>query len=158
MLRPGGNDKVKKIPDEARLNHIAACLATHHYLEADSLASLLPDTPRFHKAKIYTDVFNGRYENAMQEVAAESPINEVVILLALKANDQAWKKASKLGSSAEEEYLKAVAANRVDEYMAAVSHLENALRLKPELEEIAKIDGDLIDLMEEREEEEENQL
>ena len=81
-------------------------------------------------------------------------VNEVVILLALKANDQAWRKASKLGGSAEEEYLKAVAANRVDEYMAAVSHLENALRLKPELKEIAKIDGDLIDLMEEREEEE----
>lgn len=152
-LQPG--NKIKKIPDEARLNHIAACLASHHYLEADSLASLLPDTPRFHKAKIYTDVFNGRYEGAMQEVAAESPINEVVILLALKANDQAWRKASKLGGSAEEEYLKAVAANRVDEYMAAVSHLENALRLKPELKEIAKIDGDLIDLMEEREEEEE---
>ncbi|MDE5928070.1 MAG: hypothetical protein K2G98_06305 [Duncaniella sp.] len=151
-LQPG--KKIKKIPDEARLNHIAACLASHHYLEADSLASLLPDTPRFHKAKIYTDVFNGRYEGAMQEVAAESPVNEVVILLALKANDQAWRKASKLGDSAEEEYLKAVAANRVDEYMAAVSHLENALRLKPELKEIAKIDGDLIDLMEEREEEE----
>ena len=99
-------------------------------------------------------MFNGRYEGAMQEVAAESPVNEVVILLALKANDQAWRKASKLGGSAEEEYLKAVAANRVDEYMAAVSHLENALRLKPELKEIAKIDGDLIDLMEEREEEE----
>ena len=152
-LDPG--KKIKKIPDEARLNHIAACLASHHYLEADSLASLLPDTPRFHKAKIYADVFNGRYEDAMQEVAAESPINEVVILLALKANDQAWRKAAKLGGSAEEEYLKAVAANRVDEYMAAVSHLENALRLKPELKEIAKIDGDLIDLMEEREEEEE---
>ena len=151
-LQPG--KKIKKIPDEARLNHIAACLASHHYLEADSLASLLPDTPRFHKAKIYTDVFNGRYEGAMQEVAAESPVKEVVILLALKANDQAWRKASKLGGSAEEEYLKAVAANRVDEYMAAVSHLENALRLKPELKEIAKIDGDLIDLMEEREEEE----
>ncbi len=148
-------NKTKKIPDESRLNHIAACLASHHYLEADSLASLLPDTPKFHKAKVYTDVFNGRYEEAMQEVAAESPINEVVILLALKANDQAWRKASKLGGSAEEEYLKAVAANRVDEYMAAVSHLENALRLKPELKEIAKIDGDLIDLMEEREEEEE---
>lgn len=154
FLQPG-NKKLKKTPDEARLNHIAACLATHHYLEADSLASLLPDTPRYHKAKVYTDVFNGRYEGAMQEVAAESPINEVVILLALKANDQAWRKASKLGGSAEEEYLKAVAANRVDEYMAAVSHLENALRLKPELKEIAKIDGDLIDLMEEREEEEE---
>lgn len=152
LIKPG--NKIKKTPDESRLNHLAACLATYHYLEADSLASLLPDTPQFHKAKIYTDVFNGRYEGAMQEVAAESPINEVVILLALKANDQAWRKAAKLGDSAEEEYLKAIAANRVDEYMAAVSHLENALRLKPELKEIAKIDGDLIDLMEEREEEE----
>lgn len=152
LLKPG--NKIKAIPDEARLNHIAACLASHHYLEADSLASLLPDTPRFHKAKVYADVFNGRYENVMQEVAAESPINEVVILLALKANDQAWRKASKLGGTAEEEYLKAIAANRVDEYMAAVSHLENALRLKPELIEIARIDGDLIDLMEEREGEE----
>lgn len=153
LIKPG--NKFKAIPDETRLNHIAACLASHHYQEADSLASLLPDTPRYHKAKVYADVFNGRYENVMQEVAAESPINEVVMLLALKANDQAWRKASKLGDSAEEEYLKAVAANRVDEYMAAVSHLENALRLKPELKEIARIDGDLIDLMEEREEEEE---
>lgn len=156
FLEPG--KRIKKLPEETRLNHIAACLATHHYVEADSLAALLPDTPEYHKAKIYTDVFNGRYEGAMQEVAAESPVNEVVILLALKANDQAWRKASKLGDTAEEEYLKAVAANRVDEYMAAVSHLENALRLKPELKEIAKIDGDLIDLMEEREEDEEGQL
>lgn len=148
FLKPGA----KKIPDEARLNQIAACLAESKYLEADSLASTLPDAPRYHKAKVYVDVFNGRYENALQEVAAESPVNEVVILLALKANDQAWRKAEKLGDTAEEEYLKAVAANRVDEYLAAVEHLDRALELKPELREIARIDGDLIELMQEKEE------
>lgn len=95
---------------------------------------------------------NGRFSEFMQEIAAESPVNEVVLLLALKANEQAWKKAQQLGETPEEEYIKAIAANRVDAYMAAMSHLENALRLKPELKEIAKVDGDLIELFEELEE------
>ncbi len=145
FLVPGA----KKIPDEARLNQIAACLSTYRYHEADSLASTLPDEdPRFHKAKVYTEVFNGRYENVMQEVSAESPINEVVMLLAVKANDQAWRKAQHLGGTASEEYLKAVAANRVDEYTAAINHIENAFRLDPQLREVAKVDGDLVDLLE----------
>lgn len=154
LLKPFMNTDAKKMPDETRLNHIAACLYNHKYLEADSIARDLPDTPQYHKAKIYVDVFNGRYEDALQEVAADSPVNEVVILLALKANDHAWRKAEKLGDTAEEEYLKAVAANRVDEYMAAVEHLDRALELKPELREVARIDGDLIDLMQEKEEQE----
>ena len=33
-----------------------------------------------------------------------------------------------------------------------MAHLDRALELKPELREIAKIDGDLIDLMKEKEE------
>ena len=145
FLVPGA----KKIPDEARLNQIASCLATYRYHEADSLASTLPeDDPRFHKAKVYTDVFNGRYENAIQEVSAESPLNEVIMLLCLKANDQAWRKAQQLGGSANEEYIKAVAANRVDEYMSAINHIENAFRLDPHLREVAKVDGDLIELLE----------
>ena len=84
----------------------------------------------------------------MQEVSAESPINEVVMLLAVKANDQAWRKAQHLGGTASEEYLKAVAANRVDEYTAAINHIENAFRLDPQLREVAKVDGDLVDLLE----------
>lgn len=147
-LKPGA----KNIPPEAVYNQIAACLATHKYEMADSLASTLPDTEAFHKAKLYTNVFNGKYEESIQELANESPMNEVVLLLAIKANDQAWRKAKQLGNSAEEEYVKAIAANRVDEYMSAISHLQNALRLKPELKEIAKVDGDIIELMEEIEE------
>lgn len=130
---------------------MAAYLATQQYLRADSIAEELPDTPEYHKTKLYVDVLNGRFDNAIQEVSEESPVNEVVLLLALKANDRAWTMAQKLGNSPEEEYLKAIAANRVDEYMAAMSHLENALRLKPELRDIAKIDGDIIELLEDLE-------
>lgn len=143
----------KNIPEEARLNQVAACLSAHKYLEADSIISTLPDDDeRFHKARMYVDVFNGRYENALQEVAAESPVNEVVLLLCLKANDQAWIRAQRLGDTAEEEYIKAIAAYRVDEYLAAVAHFDKALELKPELREVARIDGDLIELLKEKEE------
>ena len=151
LLEPFVKPGAKKIPDEARLTQIATCLASHAYSKADSISCDLPDTPAYHKAKVYTDVFNGRFQDVMQEVAAESPINEVVLLLAIKANDKAWEKADKLGNSAEEEYLKAIAANRVDQYMAASSHLENAIRLDPKLRDVAKVDGDLIDLIEDLE-------
>lgn len=151
ILAPFVKPGAKNIPPESRINQIAACLGDKQFRLADSIAADLPDTPEYHKAKIYVDVFNGRYSDAIGEIAAESPINEVVLLLALKSNDQAWRKAQMLGNSAEEEYLKAIAANRVDEYMSAMSHLETALRLNPELKEIAKIDGDLIELLEELE-------
>lgn len=147
FIKPGA----KKIPNEAKSNLVAAYLATQQFNRADSIAAELPDTPEFHKTKLYVDVLNGRFDNAIQEISAESPVNEVVLLLALKANDRAWTMAQKLGNSPEEEYLKAIAANRVDEYMAAMSHLENALRLKPELRDIAKIDGDIIELLEDLE-------
>lgn len=83
------------------------------------------------------------------KVVEKMPGNEVLLLLALKANDEAWAKAKALGGSAKEEYIKAVAANRVDEVMAAINHMENAFRLDPSLKEIAKVDGDLLDLLEE---------
>lgn len=151
LLEPFVKPGAKKIPTEAKSNLVAAYLATQQYLRADSIAEELPDTPEYHKTKLYVDVLNGRFDNAIQEISEESPVNEVVLLLALKANDRAWTMAQKLGNSPEEEYLKAIAANRVDEYMAAMSHLENALRLKPELRDIAKIDGDIIELLEDLE-------
>ncbi|MCM1349274.1 MAG: carboxypeptidase-like regulatory domain-containing protein [Firmicutes bacterium] len=151
ILEPFVKPGAKKIPNESRVNQIAACLAAQKYLLADSLASELPDMPEFHKPKMYVAAFNGRYTDAIQEIADESPVNEVVLLLALKSNDLAWRKAQQLGNSAEEEYLKAIAANRVDEYMAAINHLERALRLNPKLRETALVDGDIIELLEDLE-------
>lgn len=137
----------RDVPDESRLNQGIAYLSDGQYTRADSILSLTPDTERYHKARIYSAALNGRYLDVMQEISEDSPINEVLLLLAIKANDQAWEKAQRLGDSAKEEYIKAIAANRTDHYMAASTHLENALRLDPELIEIARVDGDVLDLL-----------
>ena len=119
--------------------------------QADSLAAELPDTGAYHKAKVYSAALNGRYEEVIQEISAESPFNEVLMLLAIKANDQAWEKAKLLGNSARENYIKAVAANRVDEVVLALSYLESALKKDPSLRDIASVDGDVLDLLQEDE-------
>lgn len=149
LLEPFIADPKARIPNETRLNHALALMNARNYMGADSLALLLPDEPLYHKAKIYSRALSGNYRDVMQEISSDSPFNEVLLLLAMKINDQAWKKAQQLGGSAREEYIKAVAANRVDEYMAAVNHLTNAFELDPELREIARVDGDLVDLLDE---------
>ena len=49
-----------------------------------------------------------------------------------------------------------MAANRVDDYIEAITHLEEAFRLDPSLREIAKIDGDVVDLLDEEDNEDTN--
>ncbi len=148
-------NKVKKLPEEARYNMGVASMAGNHFSYADSLLYELPDTPEFHKAKIYSAALNGRYTTVLQEIAQESPFNEVLLLLALQDNNRAWEKAQGLGESAEEEYVKAIAANRMANtdlsyaylFVEASTHLANAIHQKPELIDIARIDGDICDLL-----------
>ena len=146
---------MKKLPEEARYNMGVASMAGNHFSYADSLLYELPDTPEFHKAKIYSAALNGRYTTVLQEIAQESPFNEVLLLLALQDNNRAWEKAQGLGESAEEEYVKAIAANRMANtdlsyaylFVEASTHLANAIHQKPELIDIARIDGDICDLL-----------
>ncbi|MDE6126221.1 MAG: hypothetical protein K2G30_04625, partial [Muribaculaceae bacterium] len=63
------------------------------------------------------------------------------------SNDTAVERASKLGDSAVEEYVKAIATNRKDMYIEALVHLENALRLDPSLRDVARVDGDVAELL-----------
>ena len=142
-----------ELPDETRLNQVIAWMAAGKYEQADSLAACLPDEGNCHKARIYAAAMNGRYEEVLQEISAESLFNEVLMLLAIKANDQAWEKARQLGNSARECYIKAVAANRVDEVVLALSYLESAFKKDPSLRNIASVDGDVLDLLQEDEEE-----
>ncbi len=137
------------VPDESRLNQAIACLAVGQFSKADSLVNRLPDNEMCHKLRIYSAALNGRYHEAIQEISADSPFNEVLLLLAIKADKQAYEKSKNLGGSALEEYIKATAANRVDEYLAAITHIEKAFKLDPSLRDIARIDGDVIDLLEE---------
>ena len=80
---------MKEIPDETRLNQVIAWLSVGKFVQADSLAAELPDTGAYHKAKVYSAALNGRYEEVIQEISAESPFNEVLMLLAIKTNYQA---------------------------------------------------------------------
>lgn len=144
LVKNAGN----RVPNEARATLAAAYLNEGNFLDADSLAEMLPDEPRFHKTIVYAKALNGKYIEVMQELANESPFTEVLLLLAVKADDEAWNKAKLLGGSAKEEYIKAICANRMDLYTEAIDHLNNALRLDPELRQIARIDGDVMDLLE----------
>lgn len=162
ILEPFFTDKSKwnELPLSTRYNMGLCCLKAKNYSRADSLLKDLPDTSEFHTAKIYSTALNGKYRQVMTEICEDSPINEVVILLALKDNAQAWRRAQKLGNSANEEYIKAIAANRVDEYLLAITHLGNALRQDPTLIEIAKIDGDIngiLDDIDQNSEQQENE-
>lgn len=145
LLKPYLNQD--ELPDETRLNQAVACLSAGLYSQADSLAVLLPDTGMYHQVRIYAAALNGRYSEVVQEISAESPFNEVLMLLAIKADKQAWEKAQKLGDSAKEDYIRAVAANRVDEVNLALSYMERAFEKDPSLRDVASVDGDLVDLL-----------
>lgn len=153
ILEPFFADKEtwRKLPEETRYNMAASCLRNDRYSRADSLFFDLPDTPEYHKGKVYSAALNGRYQEVVQEVSEDSPINKVLLLLALKDNEQAWESAKKLGDSAIEQYIKATAANRVDEYSIALVYLENALHLDPSLRDVARVDGDMTELLEDLE-------
>lgn len=140
--------KVSKLPLSTRVNMGIASMKDMNFSLADSVLRTVPDTPETHKAKIYAAAQNGRFNEVIEEINNDSPLNEVLLLLATKTNSLAWQKAKLLGDSPVEEYVKAVAANRLDNYLEAIVHLENALKLDPSLIEIAKIDGDVIDLLE----------
>lgn len=90
----------------------------------------------------------GYYNDAFEKVAATSPFNEVVMLLAMKKNQEAWDKISTMDvETAREYYIKAIAANRLEKIGDAIMSIEKALELDPSLLEVAKVDGDIIDLL-----------
>lgn len=153
ILNPFFSDPKKwdKLPQSTRYNMGLACMDNASYSRADSILSTVDDNERTHKAHIYNQALNGRYKDVMQEICEDSPLNEVLLLLAVKDNHNAAIRAKSLGDTAVEEYVKAVAANRVDDYLKAITHLENALRLAPSLRNIAKLDGDVIDLLDDEE-------
>jgi hypothetical protein len=150
VLQPWFTDvkQWSNLPEETRYDYAVGCMNATLYSRADSLMTDLPDNDLYHKGKIYCAALNGQYADVVAEISQDSPLNEVLLLLALKDNETAWTRAQLLGDSAEEEYVKAIAANRMDIYVDAITHLENAFRLDPSLRDVARVDGDIVDLLE----------
>lgn len=141
--------KWDRLPESTRLNMGIASMKAMQFSQADDILATLPDNKDTHKAKIYAAAQNGRYQDVKNEINQDSPLNEVLVLLAAKDNNLAWEMSKNLGDSAVECYVKAIAANRLDKYMEAMAFLEQAFELDPSLREIAKVDGDVIDLLDE---------
>ena len=110
--------------------------------------TLLPEEVVADDLQAIVQAMAGYYNDAFEKVAATSPFNEVIMLLAMKKNKEAWEKASQLDTgSAREYYVKAIAANRMEKVGEALMYIEKALELDPSLLETARVDGDIIDLL-----------
>ena len=137
----------KDAPEEVLTNQAVALLSNWKYEKADSVVSLIPDGVSSEYLKSVTRALNGNYEEALATFGQEGGINEVVLLLALNRNDEAWEKAQNLPETARSEYVKAIAANRLDKVMDAINHIEKAFELDPSLRDVAKVDADVMDLL-----------
>lgn len=135
-------------PQEVLCNQIIALLDAHAYQRADSVASLLPESSVTEEIRVLVRAFNGDFEPAYEYFSPYGGINEVVLLLCLKRNEQAWEKAQKLSASdAVSDYLRAVCTNRLNMFTEAIAYLKKAVNEDPSLMDIASIDGDVTDIV-----------
>lgn len=150
LLEPFVSDKA---PLEVLNNQVAALLAHREFTRADSVAGLMPDNPQTDEIRAIARAFNGNFQEAYDRFASKGGINEVVLLLAMKRNEEAWEKAQALpDDEAKSYYLRAVCANRMDLIVEAAAFLKQAVARDPELMNVARIDGDVSDLVEQLEE------
>ncbi|MBO8438265.1 MAG: carboxypeptidase-like regulatory domain-containing protein [Bacteroidetes bacterium] len=145
ILKPFINEKA---PEEVLSNQIVAYLDRWKYDSADSVSMLMKETATSEYIKSVTNALNGNYEEAMRTFGSQGGINEVVLLLAMKRNEEAWEKAQELpDESARVMYVKAIIANRLDKVVEAINYIEMALEMDPSLREIAEVDADVKDLL-----------
>ncbi|MEG0949664.1 MAG: carboxypeptidase-like regulatory domain-containing protein [Bacteroidales bacterium] len=138
----------KKAPQAVLMNQVMTLLKMRLYTRANELLAMIPLTPESEELHGIVGIFNGDFELGYEHIAEKGGINEVLLLLAMKRNEEAYKKAELLPSDiAVNEYIKAVAANRLDKVGNAIMYLENAFMLDPHLREVASIDGDVNDLL-----------
>lgn len=138
----------KSAPVELLSNQAIALLHEGKYTKADSILALVPEEAVSDDLQAIVQALAGYYDDAFEKVAATGPLNEVVMLLAMKRNQEAWDKISTMNiKTAREYYVKAIAANRLEKVGEAIMSIEKALELDPTLLETARVDGDIIDLL-----------
>ena len=145
LLRPFAGGRA---PLEVNCNQMVALLAAGLYTEADSLAQFVPDNGDTRLLHAVNSVLNGRYEGNFDVVAKTGLRNELVMLLAMKRNEEALKLSRQLPEDeALSYYLRAVCLNRLDNPFDAYKALERAFEMDPDLKRVAKVDGDVCDLL-----------
>ncbi|MGN0191341.1 MAG: carboxypeptidase-like regulatory domain-containing protein [Candidatus Cryptobacteroides sp.] len=140
-------------PFEVTFNHALACLASGEVKVADSLVQNLPADPRIDLLQAVIDVENGYFEKAYPMFASMGGLNEVLLLMCLKRDKEAYEAASRLLEDPVNKqdpqvwYVLAACANRLDDLGTAMDALQCAVNLNPRLKEIARVDSDVMDIM-----------
>ncbi|MDD6209747.1 MAG: carboxypeptidase-like regulatory domain-containing protein [Bacteroidales bacterium] len=139
-------------------NQILSLLAKNRFSEADSIYMLLSPSDVLPELSGVVNAMNGRFEEAYSYFALRGGLNEVLLLLAMKRDKEAYDKSKLLEPMvAKNEYVKAICANRLSDDSPlklgeAIMAIENALELDPSLREIAEVDADVMELLVKKEE------
>ncbi len=143
--------KEKDLPAEVLIMQAMTCLSSKNFTEAKAIVDQIPmSVSQADDIRAVVNIYNGDYDLGYNKEKGSGSLNEVLLLLALKQDELAWEKAKKLPSGvAKHEYVRAMAANRLDLVGEAIMYLEMAFALDPDLRKVASIDGDVNDLLEE---------
>jgi tetratricopeptide (TPR) repeat protein len=120
---------------------------------ADSLMSYIPTVPETSYLKAIVNTLTGDYDEAYPYIASMGGLNEVLIRLCQGRNKEADAKMTVMledqsnWDKAEIWYVKAICANRLEDLNWAIDALMQAITLDPKLEEIARLDSDVMDIM-----------
>lgn len=145
LLRPFAG---KNAPAVVNTNQMTALLNAGLYTAADSLSAFVPDNETTHMLLAVNAVLNGRFNGYYETVAKTGLRNELVMLLAMKRNDEALKLSKQLpDDQALTHYLRAICLNRLEEVSDAYDELRKALDMDPSLKQVAHADGDVNDLL-----------
>ena len=139
-------------PQEVNSNQLIALLTAGRYIKADSVAAFVSRTADTRLLLAVNEVLNGRYDD-YETVAATGERNECCLLLAMKRNDEAMALARKMPEDeALTHYLRAICLNRLEDAVGAYDELKKSFQMDPSLEKVAKVDGDVNNLLLDKEE------
>ena len=143
----------RKAPNEVIYNQALMALGAREVAMADSLARLLPAGGPADYLKSITAALAGDFEAAFPQFSSRGGLNEILLLLCMERNATALSKANEMmtlpeyAQNAKFWYVHAICTNRTDDIFTAMMSLEMALALDPDLEEIARLDSDMMDVI-----------
>lgn len=143
----------KNAPEPVIYNQALMALGAREVAMADSLARLLPTNDATAYLKSITAALAGDYEGAYPQIASRGGLNEILLLLCMERNATALSKCNELmtlpeySQNAKFWYVHAICANRAEDIFTAMTSLEMALMLDPSLEEISRLDSDVMDVI-----------
>ncbi len=144
----------KDVPFEILYNQTLMALYNIDIEGADSLSSLLIDDYRSEDLKAIIEVHKGQFKEVPEPIKARGGLNEILVLLHLERNLEALERIVPMMEEPENQdyakgwYVLAVCYNRTENLLMAMQALTMATALDPDLEMTARIDSDMIDIIE----------